>query len=107
MVHRRLFLRYGLNGGYEMATFLQEKATFSHRRRCGARRPTRSSSTGTRFRKVVTSPRLSNLSCSLRNCARASLRCVDCGKLCQQYEEGGKIDGKREYSMQSFTKIGL
>src|SRR4029077_1627514 len=25
MVHRCLFLRYGLNGGYEMATFLQDE----------------------------------------------------------------------------------
>src|SRR5258705_5820522 len=25
MVHRGLFLRYGLNGGYEMATFLQDE----------------------------------------------------------------------------------
>src|ERR1700720_1733435 len=63
------------------------KATFSHRRRCGARRPTRSSFTGARFRRAVTSPRLSSPSCSLPNYARASLKCVDCWTLLQQDEE--------------------
>src|SRR4029077_8480236 len=40
-------------------------------------KPIRSSSTGTRFRKAVTSPRSSSPSCSLPNCAKASLKCVD------------------------------
>jgi epoxide hydrolase len=35
------------------------------------------SSTGRRLRKAVTSPRSSNPSCSLTNCASASRKCVD------------------------------
>src|SRR5260370_22522725 len=72
------------------------KATFSHRRRIGAIRPIRSSSTGTRLRKVVTSPRLSNPSCSLPNCARASGRWVDSETFLQQEQEVDQMSGKLE-----------
>src|SRR5260221_13031624 len=59
-------------------------------------RPIRSSSTGTRFRKVVTSPRLSSPSCSLPNYAKASRRYDDGETLLQQDQEGDQLAGKLE-----------